>query len=57
MVNINSKPDLVDRLRTVHDATSEEDHVGTASSENPITIDKLKGLSDELTKIKEDFKS
>lgn len=55
--NINSKPDLVDRLRTVHDATSEEDHVGTASSENPITVDKLKDLSDELTKIKEDFKS
>ena len=55
--NINSKPDLVDRLRTVHDTTSEEDHVGTASSENPITVDKLKDLSDELTKIKEDFKS
>lgn len=55
--NINSKPDLVDRLRTVHDATSEEDHVGTASSENPITVDKLKDLSDELTRIKEDFKS
>lgn len=55
--NINSKPDLVDRLRTVHDATSEEDHVGTASSENPITVDKLKDLSDELKKIKEDFKS
>ena len=54
--NINSKPDLVDRLRTVHDATSEEDHVGTASSENPITVDKLKDLSDELKKIKEDFK-
>lgn len=55
--NINSKPDLVDRLRTVHDATSEENHVGTASSENPITVDKLKDLSDELTRIKEDFKS
>lgn len=55
--NINSKPDLVDRLRTVHDATSEEDHVGTASSENPITVDKLKELSGELTKIKDDFKS
>lgn len=55
--NINSKPDLVDRLRTVHDTTSEEDHVGTASSENPITVDKLKDLSDELTKIKNDFKS
>lgn len=55
--NINSKPDLVDRLRTVHDVTSEEDHVGTASSENPITVDKLKDLSDELTKIKDDFKS
>lgn len=55
--NINSKPDLIDRLRTVHDVTSEEDHVGTASSENPITIDKLKDLSEELTKIKEDFKS
>lgn len=55
--NINSKPDLVDRLRTVHDATSEENHVGTESSENPITVDKLKDLSDELTRIKEDFKS
>ena len=55
--NINSKPDLVERLRTVHDATSEEDHVGTASFENPITVDKLKDLSDELTKIKADFKS
>lgn len=55
--NINAKPDLVDRLRIVHDATSEEDHVGTASSENPISIDKLKELSAELTKIKEDFKS
>ena len=55
--NINSKPDLVDRLRAVHDATSEEDHVGTASSENPITVDKLKDLSNELTRIKEDFKS
>lgn len=55
--NINSKPDLVDRLRTVHDATSEEDHVGTASSENPMTVDKLKDLSEDLTKIKEDFKS
>ena len=55
--SINSKPDLVDRLRAVHDTTSEEDHVGTASSENPITIDKLKDLSEELTKIKEDFKS
>lgn len=55
--NINSKPDLVDRLRTVHDATSEENHVGTASSENPITVDKLKDLSDELTRIKENFKS
>ena len=54
--NINSKPNLVDRLRTVHDMTSEEDHVGTASSENPITVDKLKDLSDELTKIKKDFK-
>lgn len=54
--NINSKPDLVDRLRTVHDTTSEEDHVGTASSENPITVDKLKDLSDELKKIKKEFK-
>ena len=55
--SINSKPDLVDRLRAVHDTTSEEDHVGTASSENPITVDKLKDLSNELTRIKEDFKS
>lgn len=55
--NINSKPDLVDRLRIVHDTTSEEDHVGTASIENPISIDKLRELSAELAKIKEDFKS
>ncbi len=54
---INSKPDLVDRLRIVHDTTSEEDHVGTASIENPISIDKLRELSAELAKIKEDFKS
>lgn len=55
--NINSKPDLVDRLRAVHDTTSEEDHIGTASSENPITVDKLKDLSEELTKILTEFKS
>ncbi len=54
--NINSKPDLVERLRIVHDITSEEDHVGTASIENPISVDKLRDLSVELTKIKEDFK-
>lgn len=55
--NINSKPDLVDRLRRVHDTTSEEDHVGTASVENPISVDKLRELSAELAQIKEDFKS
>lgn len=53
---LNSKPNLIDRLRTVHDTTSEEDHIGTASSENPITVDKLRDLSDELTQIKADFK-
>ena len=54
---INSKPALIDRLRKVHDITSEEDHVGTVRSENPLSIDKLKELSEELTKIKNDFKS
>lgn len=55
--NINSKPDLIDRLRAVHDTTSEEDHIGTASSEDPITIDKLRDLSEELMKIITEFKS
>lgn len=55
--NINSKPQLVERLRIVHDATSEEDHVGTASIENPISVDKLKELAAELVQIKKDFRS
>ena len=54
---INSKPDLIDRLRVVHDLSSEEDHVGTASTENPISIDKLRELSAELVQIKTAFNS
>lgn len=53
---INSKPDLVDRLRKVHDDVSEEDHDGTVSNENPISIDKLRSLSEELSNIKNEFK-
>lgn len=55
--NLNSKPQLVERLRKVHDTTSEEDHVGTASIENPLTVDKLKELAAELVQIKKDFRS
>lgn len=55
--NINSRPDLIERLRSVYNDVSEEDHDGTASLENPITVDKLRELSDELSKIKSEFKN
>ncbi|MCK9155416.1 MAG: hypothetical protein M0P12_04810 [Paludibacteraceae bacterium] len=52
---INSKPELIDRLRKVHDDTSEEDHDGTASIENPISVNKLRDLLEELGKLKKEF--
>lgn len=54
---INSNPCLVDRLKLVHNDVSEEGHDGTASLENPITIDKLKQLIGELKAIKLEFDS
>lgn len=53
---INSRPDLVDRLKIVHDHASEENHDGTASNENPISIDELRKLLKELSNIKNEFK-
>lgn len=55
--SINPKPELIDKLRNVHDIVSEEIHDGTASMENPLSVDKLKELLAELMQIKEDFKS
>ena len=52
---INPKPILLDRLKEVHNAVSEENHDGTSSLENPMTIDELNRLVDELKAIKNEF--
>ena len=52
---INTCPHLIERLRTVHDAVSAENHDGTASRENPISLVKLRGLVKELKNIKNEF--
>lgn len=52
---INPKPALLDKLKAVHNAVSEENHDGTSSLENPMTIDELKRQVDELKAIKMEF--
>lgn len=52
---INPKPILLDRLKEVHNAVSEENHDGTSSLENPMTIDELNRQVNELKAIKNEF--
>ncbi len=53
--HINEKPNLIEKLRDAHNDLSEEDHVGTASIENPASIDKLRDLSKTLSNIIVEF--
>lgn len=53
--SINTCPQLIGKLRTVHDVVSDENHDGTASRENPISLEKLRGLAEELKNIKNEF--
>lgn len=53
--SINSKKDLVTRLKNVHDRVSEDIHDGTASIENPLSLDDLKDLYKELVNIKNEY--
>lgn len=54
--HINEKTNLIEKLRDVHNDLSEEDHVGTASIENPASIDKLRDLSKTLGNIIVEFR-
>lgn len=53
--SINTCPQLIEKLRAVHDAVSEENHDGTASRENPISLVKLRELAEALRNIKNEF--
>lgn len=54
---VNARKDLVAKLHEVHDRVSENGHDGTASIENPLSLDALKYLYNELVDIRYEYKT